>query len=60
MSFDNLLTLISSYGFPIVMCLVLFFYMQKKDENHKKEIDSLKEAIDNNTQVLSKFIDKGL
>lgn len=58
MSFDNLLTLISSYGFPIVMCLVLFFYMQKKDENHKKEIDSLKEAIDNNTQVLSKFIDK--
>ena len=45
--------LIASLGFPIVMCLVMFKYMQEESENHKKEVDSLKDSLKENTVVLA-------
>lgn len=42
---DNIINIISSVGFPIAMCLLLFWYMQKEAENHKEETASLKDAI---------------
>lgn len=42
---DNIVNVISSVGFPIAMCLLLFWYMQKESENHKEETGSLKDAI---------------
>lgn len=37
--------LISTVGFPIVMCLLLFYYMTEQNKQHKEESDSMKEAI---------------
>ena len=42
---ENIVSVISSVGFPIAMCLLLFWYMQKETENHKEETKSLTEAI---------------
>lgn len=50
--------IISALGFPIAVCLICFWYSNKKDENHKNEIDKMSEAINNNTQVMQKLINK--
>ena len=47
--------LIGSVGFPIVMCLIMVRVMMQMEESHKTEIDSLKESLNNNTNVLTKL-----
>ena len=49
---------ISSLGFPIIVAIALFWYITKKDEQHREEIKSLKESIDRNSSVLDEL--KGL
>ena len=49
---------IGSVGFPIVVSGALFWYMTKSNESHKQEIDKLSEAVNNNTVVIQKLIDK--
>lgn len=60
---------ISSYGFPIVACCAMFWYMNKEREAHKEEVlqlttalneNTLKttEALNKNTLVLERLIDK--
>lgn len=50
---DSITALITSVGFPIVMCLIMFKYMQEESQNHKSEVDSLKESLKENTVVLA-------
>lgn len=45
MDIQALSTLIGSLGFPIVMCLLLFWYMKEQMADHKEETNALKEAI---------------
>ena len=47
--------LISSVGFPIVMCLIMVRLMARMEESHKAEIDSLKDSLNNNTNVLTRL-----
>lgn len=49
------MNLISSVGFPIVMCLIMVKLMTHMEESHKEEIDSLKEALNSNTNVLTRL-----
>jgi predicted glycosyl hydrolase (DUF1957 family) len=60
---DDLLTLIGNYAFPIVCCAALFWkmdkdqkttqeYMEKRDELHRDEINSLREVLENNTTAI--------
>lgn len=58
MDFNDITTLISTIGFPIVVCLICFYYINKMQENHKSEIDKLSEALQNNTVVMQKLVDK--
>lgn len=51
-------TMISSVGFPIAMCIILFYFYEKETEAHKQETNSLKDAINNNTLVIQKLIDR--
>lgn len=63
MDLSALTSLISSLGFPIVMCLVLAWYIKyltnkNNDvisaimEKHKEESQDFKTAIDNNTKAI--------
>ena len=45
--------IIGTYGFPIAACIALFWYMNRERENHKQEIDSLKDTINENTVILA-------
>lgn len=44
MSVNEVGTLISQYGFPIVMCFVLFWSMEKQNERYDKQIKSVTDA----------------
>lgn len=43
---------VSTVGFPIVMCGIMFWFLNKEQENHKAEMVSLKDVIAENNQVL--------
>lgn len=49
---DVLVNLISTLGFPIVVSCALFWYINRQGENHKEEIDALRETINENTNIL--------
>lgn len=62
-------SLIGSLGFPIVACLGMGYYVKYQTSNyrddvkemqkeHKEEIASVTEALNNNTLVLQKLCDK--
>lgn len=49
---------ITSVGFPIVMCLMLMWYVREISSKHKEESDKFAEALNANTLVLQKLCDK--
>lgn len=55
---DTITTLISSVGFPIAMCIVICYYVYKKDTDHKAEIDKLSDAVNKQTLNIQRLIDK--
>ena len=55
MDVSTLTQLIGSYGFPIVACGALFWYIVKEQRENRKVQDELKTAIQNNTDVMNKL-----
>lgn len=51
----DILQAISTVGFPIVACLGMGWLLKKEQENHRDETDSLKEAINSNTLVMTEL-----
>lgn len=58
MDANVILQAISTVGFPIVVCLICFWYIKESQEQHKQEIDKLSDALNNNTLVMQKLVDK--
>ena len=58
MDFGSITQVISTLGFPIAVCLICFWYINKREEQHKAEIDKLSEAVNNNTIVMQKLVDR--
>lgn len=56
MDMTTISQLISSVGFPIAACVALFWQMNKQNEQHKQEMDSLKEALEQNTLAINKLV----
>ena len=55
---NELSSLISTLGFPIGMCLIMCYYINKINDAHKAESNKFAEALNNNTVVLQKLCDK--
>lgn len=55
---DDFVTIISNVGFPIACVIFMWYYMMKMTDAHKEEIDSVKDALNQNTLVLQKLVDK--
>lgn len=58
MDIQQILTAISTVGFPIVMCCICCWYVKYQNDQHKEETEKLSAAIHNNTLVMTKLIDK--
>ena len=63
---DTFLTILGNYVFPIVACCVMAYFVKymydqtnsrvdKLNEQHKNEVDTLSEVIKNNTVALKKM-----
>lgn len=63
---DTFLTILGNYVFPIVACCVMAYFVKymydqtnarvdKLNEQHKNEVDTLSEVIKNNTLALEKM-----
>lgn len=48
---------ISTVGFPIVMCLILLYVVNKQNEEHKEEMSKITESLNNNTLVIQHLTD---
>lgn len=49
---DDIIKLISSVGFPIVMCLLQWYDKRTAFENNTKALETVKKSIDQNTELL--------
>ena len=49
---------IGSLGFPIVCCYVLWKSNEKSNELHRQEVDELRKAIENNTNVITQLLER--
>lgn len=56
MDVQAIINIITNVGFPIAVCLICFWYINKMQELHKGETDKLAEALNNNTLVMQKLI----
>lgn len=63
---DTLLTILGNYVFPIVACCAMAYFVKymydqtnsrvdKLNEQHKNEVDTLSDVIKNNTVALEKM-----
>ena len=58
MDYQAISTAISSLGFPIAMCIAMFWYVSKQDTQHKEAIEKWQEAFNNNTRILEKLYER--
>ncbi len=49
--------IIGSYGFPIVACGALFWYIVKEQRDTRAVLDELKGIIKENTETTKKFLE---
>ena len=52
-----ILNAISTVGFPIVMCIILIYVVNKQNEEHKEEMAKITESLNNNTLVIQHLTD---
>lgn len=50
--------LVSNVGFPIACVCVLFYMQNKEREAHKEESEKWVEALNNNTRVMEKVLER--
>lgn len=58
MEISDIVTLITNAGFPVACTCALFYFLNKEREQHRVETAELKDAINNNTIVMQRLIDK--
>ena len=52
---DDIITAISTVGFPIVATLILAYLLLQEKDNHKQEMFSIQKSIDANTLIMSEL-----
>ena len=54
---DAIAQIISTLGFPIAVCVYMFYSQEKERETHREETAKLTEALNNNTLVIQSLKD---
>lgn len=59
---EQVVTIISSLGFPIAMCIFVCWYVMKQNENYRQDIKEMqiahREEIEKLTKAINKLCDK--
>lgn len=55
---DAIVTFIKDIGFPIACVVAMFWMWDREREEHKNEAKQWAEALNNNTAVMQKLVDR--
>lgn len=55
MDADAIIQAVSTLGFPIVMCAALLYYLNQERISHKDEMNSMRDALDRNTTIMTEL-----
>lgn len=55
---QNVINLIKDLGFPIAVCIAMFWLNNKQVEQHKEEMTKVTDALNNNTLALTELRDR--
>lgn len=58
MDVQTIIQVITNVGFPICVCIICFWYINKQTEAHKEETKALTDAVNNNSTLLYRLLDK--
>lgn len=55
---NDIVTIIQTCGFPIAMCIAIFWYMMQEQEKHAEESKDIREAINELKIAITTLTDK--
>ena len=55
---QTVINLIKDLGFPIAVCIAMFWMNNKQAEQHKEEMTKITDALNNNTLALTELRDR--
>jgi hypothetical protein len=55
---QTVINLIKDLGFPIAVCIAMFWLNNKQVEQHKEEMSKVTDALNNNTLALTELRDR--
>ena len=58
MDISAITTIVSNLGFPIASVIAMFYFLQKEQNSHKEETQKLTEAINNNTLMMERVLER--
>lgn len=58
MDFNQIISSIANLGFPSILCVLMFWKMDKQDENYRNVMQNMEKTIQDNTLAITKFIEK--
>ena len=53
---NEIIQIISNFGFPVLMCLLLFYYIRNEQKKTNETLQELRQVIDRNTTIIELFI----
>ena len=56
METKDIIQIISNFGFPVLMCLLLFYYIRNEQKKANETLQELRLAIDRNTTIIELFM----
>ena len=56
METNEIIQIISNFGFPVLMCLLLFYYIRNEQKKTNEILQELKMAIYRNSLTIEQFI----
>lgn len=54
---QDVVSIISTVGFPIAMCVILMWYVKDLTDKHQQETKDFTKALNDNTSVIRKLCD---
>lgn len=56
MGTNEIIQIISNFGFPVLMCLLLYYYIRNEQNKTNETLQELRQTIDRNTTIIELFI----
>lgn len=52
---ENILNLVGNYIFPIAMCLIMFWKMERDQDRYREDLNNMRSVIEANTNVMTEI-----